>query len=208
MRVVIFDMDGTIIDSAKAIEKTINGIRARLNLEPLSTEFIVKAINEPGRNLALEFYGMNSPSGSLKAGFEADFKTNYDLYATTYDGIKELLEKFRANGDKIALASNAPAKTLEQILKRNEIFELFDLVVGADENIPQKPDPTMLIIVKEKLNANKAVFVGDSLKDEGAAINAKMPYIHVTWGFGTSADKSSFIANKPSEIYDIVVNKI
>lgn len=204
MRVIIFDMDGTIIDSAKAIEKTINSIRNELGLGSLSEEFIVKTINEPGKNLAYEFYGINNPSGSLKDGFEDKFKTNYDLYAVTYPGIKELLKRFKDAGDKVALASNAPAKTLEQILKRNEILELFDIVVGADDDIPQKPDPTMLKVVCDKLGTSRAVFVGDSLKDESAAVNANMPYIHVGWGFGDSKHPDSHKAYSTDDIWDIV----
>ena len=91
MKTIIFDMDGTIINSEKAIERTINEIRADMGLAPLDAKFIVKTINEPGRNLAMEFYGINSPYAGLKEGFEAKFKAYYDLYARCYDGAKELL---------------------------------------------------------------------------------------------------------------------
>lgn len=208
MKVVIFDMDGTIINSSKAIGKTINSVRQELGLDALSEEFIVKTINEPNKNLAYEFYGINNPTGSFKEGFEDKFKKNYDLYAETYSGIKELLKGLKDSGYKVALASNAPAKTLEQILKRNEIFDFFDMVVGADDEIPPKPDPTMLNLVCDKLGATKAIFVGDSLKDESAAINAKMPYIHVNWGFGTSKDKDTYKADKADDVLNIVKSYI
>jgi len=55
-------MDGTVIDSGEAIYKTVNEVRDELNLSPLDKEFIIKAINEPGRNLPLEFYGIDTPS--------------------------------------------------------------------------------------------------------------------------------------------------
>mgnify|MGYP000042665772 FL=1 len=130
MKVVIFDMDGTVIDSGEAIYKTVNEVRDELNLPPLEKEFIIKAINEPGRNLALEFYGIDTPSKSLKEGFEEKFKKFYDECATTYEGVKELLQKCKEAKFKIVLASNAPHDTLEKILKKNEIdyFKVANLV--------------------------------------------------------------------------------
>ena len=71
------------------------------------------------------------------------------------------------------MASNAPHDTLEKILKKNEIYELFDEVIGASKEIPQKPDPAMLHLAVSKTGADKAIFVGDSLKDELAAKKCK-----------------------------------
>lgn len=204
MKVVIFDMDGTVVDSSKAIERTINEVRGEMGLDELDTQTILQTINTPGKNLAYEFYGLKNPSGSFKEGFEDKFKINYDLYASAYPGVEELLQNCREAGFKLALASNAPAKTLEGILKRNEIFDSFDYIIGADEKIPPKPDPTMLFVVKDELGCDEAIFVGDSLKDEEAAVNAKMPYVHVSWGFGTAKEPSSKVANDAGELFEIL----
>ncbi|WP_169753439.1 HAD-IA family hydrolase [Campylobacter mucosalis] len=204
MKAVIFDMDGTIIDSSVAIERTINDIRAELKLEPLSSDFIIKAINEPGRNLALDLYNMQNPTAKLRDNFEENFKINYAKYAKAYNGIEELLKKCLDSGFSVALASNAPQNTLEDILKKCEIFKYFDFIVGASSEIPQKPDPKMLLICTQKLSASKAIFVGDSLKDELAAKNANMPYIQVTWGFGKHSKTSDYNASSTNEAWSII----
>lgn len=206
MKVVIFDMDGTAIDSGEAIYKTVNEVRDELNLPPLEKEFIIKAINEPGRNLALEFYGIDTPSRSLKEGFEEKFKKFYDECATTYEGVKELLQKCKDAHYKVVLASNAPHDTLEKILKKNEIYELFDEVIGASKEIPQKPDPAMLHLAVSRTKANKAIFVGDSLKDELAAKNANMPYVQVCWGFGEESKTATYNAKNVGEAWEIILN--
>ena len=206
MKVVIFDMDGTVIDSGEAIYKTVNEVRDELNLPPLEKEFIIKAINEPGRNLALEFYDIDTPSRSLKEGFEEKFKKFYDECATTYDGVRELLQKCQEAKFKVVLASNAPHDTLEKILKKNEIYELFDEVIGASKEIPQKPDPAMLHLAVSKTGADKAIFIGDSLKDELAAKNANMPYVQVCWGFGEESKTATYNAKNVSEAWEIILN--
>ncbi|MGH1600654.1 HAD family hydrolase [Campylobacter majalis] len=203
-KVIIFDMDGTIIDSSKAIEITINDIRADMGLEPLATAYITRVINEPGRNLAFDLYGLQNPSSSLKAGFEKNFKKNYDLYARCYEGIKDLLNSCKDAGFKLVLASNAPSHTLAEILAKNEILHLFDEVIGAGNGVAEKPNPQMLHLAVEKTGALKAVFVGDSLKDEMAAKNAKMPYVHVTWGFGTASSNPDFLVDTTKKAWEII----
>ncbi|AQW85704.1 putative protein, putative phosphoglycolate phosphatase [Campylobacter pinnipediorum subsp. caledonicus] len=203
MKVVIFDMDGTVIDSSTAIEKTINGIRKDMGLDELAKAYITKVINEPGRNLAFDLYGIQTPSTSLKKGFEAEFEKNYDLYATTYNGVKELLQKCKDNDYKIVLASNAPEKTLSKILEKNEILHFFDEVIGASKDVPEKPDPTMLHLAIDKTGATKAVFVGDSLKDKMAADNAKIDYIQVNWGFGVAIE-SKYSADTTDQAWQLI----
>ena len=188
MKCVIFDMDGTLIDSAKAICETVNEVRRELGLRgDLAAEFIVKAINEPGRNLGLDFYGIDKPDMKLRDNFEAKFKKNYREYAAAYEGVDGLLAGLKEAGHFVALASNAPRYTLDEILQRSGIFKFFDLIVGADENIPQKPDPAMLNLILKSGEFDKAIFVGDSKKDELAARNADMRYLNVCWGFGSQS---------------------
>ncbi|MBR8462723.1 HAD family hydrolase [Campylobacter sp. faydin G-105] len=206
MKAVIFDMDGTIINSAKAIECTINELRNEMGLVPLDTDFIVKAINEPGRNLALDFYGIDNPSAGLKQGFEDKFKAYYDKFAVCYDGVKELLIKCRNAGYAVVLASNAPQNTLEAILRKNEIYELFDEIIGVDEGVAQKPDPAMLFLALKRTGADIAIFVGDSKKDELAAKNANIAYMQVSWGFGDGSKTAEFNAKDVDEAWSIIDN--
>lgn len=189
-KTVIFDMDGTLIDSSEAICITINQTRRNLGIKTnLQKEFILKTVNSLNKDPIKEFFNLQKPTKEMMKNFEIDFNKNYYLYAKKYDNADEILDFCISKNYFIALASNAPLNSLENILNKNNIFDKFDFIIGFSKNIPKKPDPTMLNLAKEKGLNNTAVFIGDSIKDEMAAINAKMPYINVTWGFGENSVK-------------------
>ena len=171
MKTVIFDMDGTLLDSSRAIEISVNNTRRELyGLAPIQRDFIVRTINDPSKNAFLEFYGKTKASAEELAFFEKEFVKNYHEFAVLYDGIDRLLRHCKRSGYFVALASNAPAYTLQEILRKTGSRELFDLVVGADEHTPSKPDPAMLLRTIALSPHKKAIFLGDSKKDELAAI--------------------------------------
>lgn len=171
MKTVIFDMDGTLLDSSRAIEISVNNTRRELyGLAPLQKNFIVHTINDPSKNAFLEFYGKTEASTEELAFFEKEFVSNYRDFAVLYEGIEDLLHSCKKAGFFLAVASNAPSYTLSAILEKTGVRRLFDLVVGADEQMPSKPNPAMLLHVIARSPHKNAIFLGDSKKDELAAI--------------------------------------
>ena len=172
MKTVIFDMDGTLLDSSRAIEISVNNTRRELyGLAPLQKNFIVHTINDPSKNAFLEFYGKTEASAEELAFFEKEFVSNYRDFAVLYEGIEDLLHSCKKAGFFLAVASNAPSYTLSAILEKTGVRRLFDLVVGADEQMPSKPNPAMLLHVIARSPHKNAIFLGDSKKDELAAIH-------------------------------------
>ena len=171
MKTVIFDMDGTLLDSSRAIEISVNNTRRELyGLAPLQKNFIVHTINDPSKNAFLEFYGKTEASAEELAFFEKEFVSNYRDFAVLYEGIEDLLHSCKKAGFFLAVASNAPSYTLSAILEKTGVRRLFDLVVGADEQMPSKPNPAMLLHVIARSPHKNAIFLGDSKKDELAAL--------------------------------------
>ena len=171
MKTVIFDMDGTLLDSSRAIEISVNNTRRELyGLAPLQKNFIVHTINDPSKNAFLEFYGKTEASAEELAFFEKEFVSNYRDFAVLYEGIEDLLHSCKKAGFFLAVASNAPSYTLSAILEKTGVRRLFDLVVGANEQMPSKPNPAMLLHVIACSPHKNAIFLGDSKKDELAAI--------------------------------------
>lgn len=218
MTAVIFDMDGTLINSANAICEAVNEIRQDLNLEPLPHAFIVQTINTPGKDWAKILYNIeNFSHSSFKEGFERYFVKHYKQSVVLYDGVLGVLEWLKSRGVYLAIATNAPQASLNAVLERHGILPFFDKVLGISLGIEPKPHPMMLDLIRDEVRAlgnkkcadenNRAelksggvlkncIFVGDSLKDKEAAKNAKMPFLWAKWGENSTLNSKNLNKNE------------
>lgn len=193
MITAIFDMDGTLINSANAISSAVNEIRSELNLEPLENGFIMQTINTPGKDWAKELYNIDDfQASSFKDGFEKYFIKHYQQSVILYEGVIEILDFLKSKNAFLAIATNAPQSSLTSILKKHNILPFFNKILGVSPDIKPKPNPIMLNLIKDESPFKTCVFIGDSLKDKEAASHAKMPYYHAKWGFKGTLKKDEF----------------
>lgn len=194
---VIFDMDGTLINSANAICEAVNEIRSELKFAPLEHKFIMDTINTPGKDWAKILYDIDDfKHSSFKEGFEKYFVKHYKQSVILYEGMRELLEFLKAKNCYLAIATNAPQSSLTQILSKFEITPFFDKILGVSLGIEPKPSPMMLRLIQDEAPFQKSIFIGDSQKDKEAAKNANMPYFHAKWqGENLEENEFSSVAN-------------
>ncbi|NPA73865.1 MAG: HAD-IIIA family hydrolase [Epsilonproteobacteria bacterium] len=185
-RVVIFDMDGTLIDSSVAITESINFVRLELGLSPFSVQTVTKLINMPDQDLPKLFYEDVKPYSECRKIFEKHYYQNCIDKSVIYSGVKEMLKDLDDSGFELFVATNAYEMFAKRMLKRFDIEKYFKIVLGSDSIGVRKPDPKVIRYILEKFDAkeDEAVLIGDSLKDEEAAKNAGIEYIFVDWGFG------------------------
>lgn len=193
---VIFDMDGTLLDSEGAICEAVNAIRKDMGLPMLANESIQHAIHTPNLNCAKIFYGIeNFPHKSYKVGFEKYFSRHYEQ-AALFENVREMLQTCKERDYFLAIASNAPQDGLEPILQRHNVAQYFDRIIGTNSQTESKPNPMMIHKIIANAPFKRSVFVGNCLKDEGAARNANIPYLQAKWGEEKCADNEFSNANE------------
>ena len=186
-QLIIFDMDGTLIDSSVTLVNAINHVRGNLQLEPMSEDDILGKLNDHTINSAQYFYEADSFKADHEIWFSQYYKNNHKQELRLYSGIKELLDELKKMGFKLALATNAYRVPTDQSLIYLDIKEYFDAVACGDEVKRSKPYPDMLYKILNKVNikAEDTLFIGDGERDKEASKNANIDYIMVHWGFST-----------------------
>jgi len=206
--VVIFDMDGTLIDSGYDITVSINHVRKqRYGLEPLSVEGVVDAINAPVRNLAEIFYNTVVYEDAARDLFEEHYYEQCIQNVRAYEGIPDLLEKIASQGMAMGVATNAPGLFAKRMLEHLQIGRYFDLIIGADEVETPKPNPQMIHrhLERHRYNAGTdyACMIGDNMKDMLAAKNAGIEGIFAGWGFSREGSGDHFVSD-PAQVLKII----
>jgi phosphoglycolate phosphatase len=186
---VIFDLDGTLVDSAPDIAAALNEVLGRRDLPPFTLEKVKEMVGGGIPALirrALNAHGVQphdiEPLVADMVGVYADRAT---ALTVLYEGAEDVLIRLRDEGVKIALCTNKLQEITNIILRDLRVMDYFSAVIGAKEGRPRKPDPQALQIVLDELEieAHQAVMVGDSGADAGAAKAVGMPLVMASFGY-------------------------
>ena len=181
----VFDLDGTILNTAEDLADAVNYGLKRNGLETYSTEEVLKMVGNGVKNLVLRAIG------DKKELFDACFKDFKEYYSAhyavktyAYNGVKEALLSLKNSGFTLGVLSNKYDAAVKDLV---EIYygDIFDFVSGEKEGTPRKPDPTSLNDMIRLCGAKKehTVYIGDSDVDVKTADNAGVKCVSVTWGF-------------------------
>lgn len=189
IRLLIFDMDGTIIDSSAVICGAINYVRSKLGLAPMAQDKLLYAVNEMNIHSPRYFYEVEEFEASHIEWFQEYYTAHYAQDTKLYEGMRELLEDLKVHY-KLTLATNAYRISAMQMLEHLKIAQLFDSIVCADDVARSKPHPDMLLKILDHFQcpSERALMIGDSLKDKEAADRAEIDTILVDWGFSNLPD--------------------
>jgi phosphoglycolate phosphatase len=186
---VVFDLDGTLIDSAPDMHRAVNLMLADLGCAPLTLPDIRSMVGDGAsaliaRALAARQCVSADPTKALE-----DFLAHYEADPTnvtrTFAGVAETLERLRSIGLTLAVCTNKPARLTGMILERLGIVRYFTRVVAGDSMPFRKPDPRALLEVIDGFGAAKeaTLMVGDSEVDAATAHAASVPFALMTYGY-------------------------
>jgi phosphoglycolate phosphatase len=176
-RAVLFDLDGTLIDSAPDIAAAVNELLGRRGLGPLTLDQVVSMIGNGTKKLTERAFA--ATSGPLSPDeLDQRYAEMLEIYARHLTGVTTLLPGAAAmiaglqrQGARLGIVTNKPQRFIETILEHFELAGDFDAVIGSDAGITPKPAPDMLFAAMERLAAGPrdAVMVGDSTSDVESA---------------------------------------
>jgi phosphoglycolate phosphatase len=186
---LVFDLDGTLIDSAPDMHRAVNLMLDGLGCAPLSLPDIRSMVGDGAsaliaRALAARQCVTADPAAAL-ALFLEHYEAEPTAFTRTFPDVHTTLERLRAHGLMLALCTNKPARLTGMILERLEIEKYFVRVIAGDSLPFRKPDPRALLSVLTGFDTPSAatIMVGDSEVDAATAQAAGVPFILMTYGY-------------------------
>lgn len=201
---LIFDLDGTLVDSLPGIAAALNNALGTVGLPGHDQLAVRRFIGNGSRILIKRAAPADSPESLLdqiEAAFKAHYDANWSLGTTPYPEIPEILSTLQARGYPLAILSNKPHPFTETIARTVFPDISFDVVAGQKNGIPHKPDPTGARGVIEAFGLPPAscVLIGDSTIDLETSRNAGIGSVAVTWGYH---DRAPLLEANPGTLID------
>ena len=202
MKLLIFDLDGTLIDSVPDLTYALNKTFNEFGIESVTEEEVRNYLGNGAKTLikrALKNVNDKRMFEKTLKIFKANYKNSLCVKTSLYPWVKETLEKLP---DKKAIVTNKPYEFVGEILKTLGIDRYFEMYIGGESLPEKKPSSTPLLYVCEKMGfkPENAVMIGDSKNDIIAAKKAGIKSVAVNYGYNYGEDVSVY---KP----DIIINK-
>ena len=212
IKLCIFDLDGTVLDTIHTIAHYGNYALSKHGIDPIETEEYKYLVGTGMVNLIkkmLHFRGCYSDELFERVLHDYNEAYNADVSYKTriFDGLCAVLDSFKAMGLKLAIVSNKPDYPTRLVVNKLYGEGYFDYVTGKRDEMPLKPDPTVVFDVMKRfdVSADECVYVGDTATDMNTGKNAGIYTVGVLWGFrGEDELKESgadAIASTPEELY-------
>ena len=214
VRAVLFDLDGTVADTAPDLTRALNRVRAEQGLAPLPPEVARPHTSAGARGLLKAGFGI-TPEDEAYAALRDRFLDFYEkelcVETRLFDGIPELLAKIRVRKLPWGIVTNKGKRFSEPLLRLLAVNQLAACIVSGDSTPHIKPHPAPLLLAASLLSlpAADCLYVGDDLRDVQAARAAGMRVAVAGWGYlGVGEDPRDWnadaIVSHPREVLDLL----
>lgn len=197
LKAMLFDLDGTLVDSALSIGDVLNQIRVERNLDYLEIQKYREWISLGANNLVAN--SLEMPISDV-APFLQEFRIRYasknTASADMFPHVKETLSQLRDLGIVMGICSNKPVHLCQKVLSDLNLGDFFSCVVGGGSASSSKPsrEPIDLALTMLSLTHRDALLVGDSTVDQKASKNSGLPFIFFSGGYNDGVDSSQVVA--------------
>ena len=215
MRLVVFDLDGTLIDSRQDLADSANALIAERGGTPLPVDRVTAMVGEGAALLvrrALSAAGLDPDVDTALPRFLELYDERLLVHTALYPGTREMLDAIRAKAT-LAVLTNKPQHHTERVLDGLQLSSYFHSIVGGDTRFGRKPDPAGLrhVISTAGSDAASTVLVGDSAIDLRTARAAGVRICLVRYGFGfplavPELAGGEWVADTPSDIPRLIIS--
>lgn len=209
-KTVLFDLDGTLADSAPDLAAAINAVRIERGLDAVPYERLrpVASAGAPGLiKAAFQLTQQDALYATLRERFLLSYENNIAVRTTLFAGIPELLKQLRETGIGWGIVTNKVSSLTHPLVKKIGLEDA-DCVISGDTAARAKPYPDPLFAAADALNVapRDCWFVGDDLRDITAGKSAGTATIAAKWGYCTDPETwgADFLAENPLQILDLI----
>lgn len=210
MPLVLFDLDGTLVDSAPDLCASLNRIRRSENLAPLPYNVLREYAGSGARGLlkiGFDITDQDPRFPELKERFLSDYQNHCAEKVCCFDGIEQTLEEIEQAGWQWGVVTNKFSNFTIPIMKKLGLYDRACVIISGDETGKLKPHPDNMLVALNKMRAlpQETPYVGDDIRDSKVAQTLGMPFAAATWGylrqdFPIDEWHSHLVAHHPQEL--------
>jgi phosphoglycolate phosphatase len=215
MDLLIFDLDGTLVDTKLDLAQAVNTTRSHMGMAPLENQRVYSYVGNGAPSLIRLALGNQASEAEVQEALEfflEYYREHYLDYTTLYPGVKESLDRLRAAGKRMAVLTNKPVRISRLIVDGLGVHDHFFQVYGGNSFDFKKPHPIGVEALRKEtgVSRDRTLMVGDSSVDVQTARNAGIPCCGVTYGFQpeTLIDPApDLLVDRMEELADWVLNQ-
>ncbi len=213
MEFLIFDLDGTLIDSKLDLAHSVNAARAHLSLPPIENDRVYSYVGDGAPVLMRRALGPEAPEEHVQRAldyFYAYYRDHMLDNTTLYPGVRESLDRLRDAGVRMAVLTNKPVRFSRCIIDGLGLSGHFSRVYGGNSFPAKKPDPGGVLALIEEAHATAAttLMIGDSAVDVRTARNAGIRCCGVTYGFQPESledEPPDYLVDRMEQITEMIL---
>lgn len=192
---ILFDLDGTLVDSLPGIEFSVREAFDRCRL-PLLNDNLRQMVGPPIRTILSHAGNVleESTLNTLELAFRASYDSEGWQQAVCFPGAQHVLQALHDGGHRLFVVSNKPRHASLRILDKEQIRQFFEAVITRDSRSPnygRKEDMVLTLLAERSIDLESCLMVGDTMEDFMAAVAVGIKFIWMTHGYGSAAQLSS-----------------